>query len=64
MKNGRTAKANLKLELLDETKLETIAYNEMADKCYQTLKENDVVFINGKITDGMIEIKYIEITYK
>lgn len=55
-KNGKTAKATLKVELLDKTKLEIIAYNEIADYVLRNLKKNDVIYVNGKISENKVEI--------
>ena len=60
LEKRKTAKARIKLELLDKTKLEVIAYNEIADYCLQNLEYKDKVFINGKINTSEIECKYIE----
>lgn len=58
-KNGKTAMATLKIELLDKTELEIIAYNEIADYVFRNLKKNDAIFANGRITENKVEIKEI-----
>ena len=35
------------------------AYNELADLAYSRLKENDQIFINGKIEENVIKVKSI-----
>ena len=60
-KSGKTAKAKLKLELLDKTKLEVIAYNEIADYAFRNLKINDIIYINGKILGNEVEILEIAV---
>lgn len=49
LKKHNNAKAVISLELLDKTKLEVVAYNEIADYAFKNLDENELVFINGKI---------------
>ena len=49
LEKHNNAKAVICLELLDKTKLEVIAYNEIADYVFRNLDENKLVFINGKI---------------
>ena len=49
LEKHNNAKAVISLELLDKTKIEVIAYNEIADYAFKNLDENELVFINGKI---------------
>lgn len=49
LEKHNNAKAVISLELLDRTKLEVIAYNEIADYVLRNLDKNELVFINGKI---------------
>ena len=49
LEKHNNAKAVISVELLDKTKLEVIAYNEIADYVLRNLDENKLVFINGKI---------------
>ena len=35
------------------------AYNELADLAYSRLKEDDQIFINGKIEENVIKVKSI-----
>ena len=60
LEKGKTAKAKIKLELLDKTKLEVIAYNETADYSLQNLEDKNKVFIYGELKTNEIECKYIE----
>ena len=60
LEKNRTAKAKIKLELIDKTKLEVIAYNETADYSLQNFKNKDKVFIYGKLRTNEVECKYIE----
>ena len=60
IEKGKNAKAILKLELLDKTRLELIAYDDVADFCFRELIKNDMVSINGKITNENVEIYNIE----
>ncbi len=49
------------LKLKNKSIINTKSYNEIADKCYKTLKKGDTVFIQGKIDSKTeIEIKEIE----
>ena len=49
LEKHNNAKAVISLELLDKTKIEVIAYNEIADYAFKNLDKNELVFINGKI---------------
>ena len=49
LEKRNNAKAVISLELLDKTKIEVIAYNEIADYAFKNLDKNELVFINGKI---------------
>ena len=56
-------KAITKLE--NKSTIEIKAYNEIADKCYKTLKKGNTVFIQGKINSKMeIEIEQIYSVYE
>ena len=59
LRNGKNAKARIILELLDKTKIEAIAYNEIADFCFKEYEKDDTIILNGKINDNIIEIKEI-----
>lgn len=49
----------LKRKIKDKNILRLKAYNEIADCCYSKLKNNDLIFIEGKLeTDGIISIKF------
>ena len=51
------------LELLDKNKIYVIGYNFISDFCYQKLKINDYILIEGNIkTKGYIEIENVEKT--
>ena len=60
-KNKNNSIVLFQLETLDKNILRLKAYNEIADFCYSKLKNNDLIFIDGKLeTDGIITIKFIE----
>lgn len=61
LEKNKTAKAILKLELIDKTEIYAVAYNEIADLCYSNFRRGNIVIIYGKITNNTIEIKDIEI---
>ncbi len=50
----------MKVELLDKTKIEVVAYNEIADFCLRYLKKKDIIIIYGEIEEGKVRIKQIE----
>lgn len=51
------SKAEFKIEL-NKQKFKVKGYNNIADFCYQKLKKNAIVFINGRIESKMeINIK-------
>lgn len=53
------SKAEFNIEL-NKQKFKVKGYNKMADFCYQKLKKNAIVFINGRIESNMeINIKSI-----
>ena len=60
VEKNKTAKSILKIELLDKTKVEAIAYNEIADFCFRNLNIQDTVIIYAKINKNIIEIIEIE----
>ena len=60
LKKGKTAKAKIKLELLDKTKIEVISYNEIADYCFQNINNKDVILIYGIIHTNEVECRTIE----
>ena len=50
------------LELLDKNKICVIGYNSIADFCYQKLKTNDYILIDGFFnTKGNVEMKNVDI---
>lgn len=54
--------ARFNIELLNKSEISIIAYNSIADFCYQKLDKNYNIFIEGLInTVGNIEIKNIKI---
>lgn len=61
LEKNKTAKAIIKLELLDKTKLELIAYNEIADFCIRKLKENDVITVEGEIEKNAVRVKGVSV---
>ncbi len=60
LEKNKTAKARMKLELLDKTKLEVIAYNDIADFCLSNLKIEDEVIIYGNLEENIVKINDIE----
>ena len=45
--------ATFEIELLNKSKIKVKAYNELADFCYQKLKQEDVIFIQGYLDSNM-----------
>ena len=45
--------ATFEIELLNKSKIKVKAYNELADYCYQKLKQGDVIFIQGYLDRNM-----------
>lgn len=45
--------ATFEIELLNKCKIKVKAYNELADFCYQKLKQEDVIFIQGYLDSNM-----------
>ncbi len=60
LEKNKTAKARMKLELLDKTKIEVIAYNDIADFCLSNLKIEDEVIIYGNLEENIVKINDIE----
>lgn len=60
LEKNKTAKAILKLKLLDKTYVKTIGYNDIADFCLRCLKIKDTVIIYGELEDNNINIIDIE----
>ena len=59
--NKNISIVRFELKLKNKSIVNVKSYNEIADKCYKTLKKGDTVFIQGKINSKMeIEIKEIE----
>ena len=55
------------VELENKAKIRVIGYNEIADKCYQKLKINDVIWIEGyleNLSEVQIVIKIFKQTKK
>ena len=55
------------VELENKAKVRVIGYNEIADKCYQKLKINDVIWIEGyleNLSEVQIVIKIFKQTKK
>lgn len=51
----------LKLKLLDDSVIEAVAYNEVADYCYRYLKKDDLILVEGRLNTKMkIIIKRVE----
>ena len=59
--NGKhTSVARFKLELNNESIVQVIGYDEIADFCYQHLKTEMQIFVEGKLSSKMdIEIRNI-----
>lgn len=48
--NGRNdAIANFNIKLLNNSIINIIAYNKLADYCYRKLKINDIIFVEGRL---------------
>ena len=47
-----TAIATFKIELENKSIITVKGYNEVADYCYQKLKNNDTIIIQGRLQDG------------
>ena len=48
-----------KTKIQDNQIIKLKAYNELADFAYSRLKENDQIFINGKIEENCVKVKSI-----
>ena len=60
LEKNKTAKAILKLKLLDKTAIKAIGYNDIADFCLRHLKIKDTVIIYGELEENSIRIIDIE----
>ena len=61
-KNKSVASFNIempKTKIQDKQIIKIKAYNELADFAYSRLKENDQIFINGKIEENCVKVKSI-----
>ena len=47
----------IKIRLENKCIIEAYGYNEIADKILQELKIGNVIFINGELRNGKVEIK-------
>ena len=45
--------ATFEIELVNKSKIKVKAYNELADFCYQKLKQGDIIFIQGYLDSNM-----------
>ena len=45
--------ATFEIELVNKSKIKVKAYNELADFCYQKLKQKDIIFIQGYLDSNM-----------
>ncbi len=59
IKKQKNAKAKIELKLIDETKVEVVAYNEQADYTLQNIKIRNNVFVYGKLQNNEIVINKI-----
>ena len=59
LKKRKNAKAKIELKLIDETKVEVVAYNEQADYTLQNIKIRNNVFVYGKLQNSEIVINKI-----
>ena len=59
LKKQKNAKAKIELKLIDETKVEVVAYNEQADYTLQNIKIRNNVFVYGKLQNNEIVINKI-----
>ena len=48
--------ANFSVETLNKQEISIVAYDDMADFCYSKFNKDDMVVINGKIRNEIIEI--------
>ena len=51
------------VELENKAKVRVIGYNEIADKCYQKLKINDVIWIEGYL-ENLSEVQIVIKNFK
>ena len=59
LKKRKNAKAKIELKLIDETKVEVVAYNEQADYTLQNIKIRNNVFVYWKLQNSEIVINKI-----
>ena len=59
LKKRKNAKAKIELKLIDETKVEVVAYNEQADYTLQNIQIRNNVFVYGKLQNNEIVINKI-----
>ena len=59
LKKRKNAKAKIELKLIDETKVEVVAYNEQADYTLQNIKIRNNVSVYGKLQNSEIVINKI-----
>lgn len=56
-KSKKNAVCNIKGKLVNDSVINLIAYNNIADKCYRKLKKDTVLLVEGRINQKMeIEI--------
>ena len=56
-KSKKNAVCNIKGKLVNDSAINLIAYNNIADKCYRKLKKDTVLLVEGRINQKMeIEI--------
>ena len=60
LNKNKTAKVKFRIRLQENTEVKVIGYNEIADYCFNKLREKEFVAIDGCIRDKNIEIKNIE----
>ena len=52
--------ASFKIKLLNNSVINVITYNEIADYCYRKLKENERILVEGKLNSKLeIEVEKI-----
>ena len=51
------ALVKFEIELENKSKIKVIGYNEIADKCYKELENEDTIWIEGRIEEKQIVIK-------
>lgn len=59
-KGTHISKAKCEIKLSNKSKIQIIGYDEIADFMYQYVRENEIVFLYGKIGKNSIILKLIQ----